>query len=76
MGANNSIPAVYDTPAYSIMILDIVLTTAALAARIMSRMIMKAGRATDDYLAYLAYVGFPFTAQSKTCMLIANSCPI
>jgi hypothetical protein len=61
MGANNSIPAVYDAPAYSIMILDIVLTTAALAARVLSRMVMKAGPATDDYLAYLAYVCFPFT---------------
>jgi cytochrome bd-type quinol oxidase subunit 2 len=58
-------PAVYDAPAYSIMILDIVLTTAALAGRILSRMIMKAGPATDDYLAYLAYVGLPSTAQSK-----------
>jgi hypothetical protein len=53
-----------------------VLTTAALAARVLSRMVMKAGPATDDYLAYLAYVCFPFTAPSKTCMLITNSWPI
>lgn len=56
MGANSSVPAIYDAPAYAILSLDIVLTTAAVAARIFSRKVMKAGMATDDYLTYTAYV--------------------
>jgi hypothetical protein len=56
MGANNSLPAVYDASAYAIMSLNVVLTTVALGGRMLSRRLMKAAYATDDYLAYVAYV--------------------
>ena len=59
MGANNSTPAVYDGPAYVLLVLDLVLTSSALLARVASRRIMKATPAVDDYLAYSAYVGYP-----------------
>ncbi|KAF2478139.1 uncharacterized protein BDR25DRAFT_299836 [Lindgomyces ingoldianus] len=55
MGANSSVPADYNAPAYGILVLDIFLTTAALAGRTVSRKMMKARPATDDYLAYIAY---------------------
>lgn len=60
MGANSSLPAVYDAPAYAILSIDILLTTSAVAARIFSRRVMKAGMATDDYLTYTAYVSTGF----------------
>lgn len=59
MGANNSVPAVYDSPAYTLLVLDLVLITSAVLARLWSRRIMKAAPAIDDYLAYIAYVGSP-----------------
>lgn len=52
MGAN----PVYNTPAYAILALDVVLTTGALLGRIASRKMMKMTLATDDYLTYVAYV--------------------
>jgi hypothetical protein len=56
MGANNSLPAAYDAPAYAIMTLNVVLTTAAFGGRMLSRRLMKAAYVTDDYFAYMAYV--------------------
>ncbi|KAF2108667.1 hypothetical protein BDV96DRAFT_652606 [Lophiotrema nucula] len=55
MGANNSIPANYDAPAYAILVLDILLTTLAVVGRTVSRRIQKATPASDDWLAYVAY---------------------
>lgn len=56
MGANNFLPAAHDAPAYGILILDVVLTTAALAGRMVSRRLMKASLSIDDSLAYIAYL--------------------
>ncbi|KAF2195522.1 hypothetical protein K469DRAFT_681829 [Zopfia rhizophila CBS 207.26] len=55
MGSANSVPAVYDAPARSILALDIILTTVALVGRMASRKMMKATLAADDYLTYIAY---------------------
>ncbi|KAF2012234.1 hypothetical protein BU24DRAFT_272779 [Aaosphaeria arxii CBS 175.79] len=55
MGANSSVPAVYNAPAYGILSLDVVLTTSAVIGRLLSRRVMKARPSVDDYLAYLAY---------------------
>lgn len=57
MGANSSVPAKYDAPAYVILSLELGLTTAAVLGRIASRRVMRAPLAADDYMAYLAYVG-------------------
>lgn len=56
MGANNSIPANYSAVAYAVLALDIVLTTAAVVGRTVSRKLMKARLSTDDTLTYVAYV--------------------
>jgi hypothetical protein len=60
MGANSSIPAKYDTPAYAILSLELGLTTIAVGGRIASRRVMNAPLKADDYMAYMAYVGFFF----------------
>jgi hypothetical protein len=57
MGANSSVPANYEAPAFTILALELGLTTAAVMGRITSRRVMKAPLAADDYMAYLAYVG-------------------
>lgn len=56
MGANGSVPAVYDAPAFAIIALAIVLTTGSVLGRFVSRRLMKAGLAADDCLCYAAYV--------------------
>jgi hypothetical protein len=56
MGANNSVPADYSMPAYTILAIDVVLTTAAVGGRTAPRRMMKTSPATDDYLCYFAFV--------------------
>jgi hypothetical protein len=56
MGANNSVPANYSAAAYTVLTIDIILTTSAVVGRTVSRRVMKATPATDDYLCYFAYV--------------------
>jgi hypothetical protein len=68
MGANNSSPANYSAPAYVILAIDIVLTTAAVVGRTASRRMMKTTTAADDYLCYLAFVRLCF--YMLTCILI------
>lgn len=58
MGANSSVPAKYDTPAYIILSLLVGLTTVAVAGRIASRRVLRAALEADDFMAYLAYVGY------------------
>jgi hypothetical protein len=59
MGANNSVPADYSVPAYTILAIDVVLTTAAVGGRTAPRRMMKTSPATDDYLCYFAFVSLP-----------------
>jgi hypothetical protein len=75
MGANGSIPAVYDAPAYAILTLDIVLTTGAVVGRIVSRKWMKAELATDDYFTYAAYVGSLIAHWRRTLFAKTHSLP-
>ena len=56
MGANNSVPADYSVPAYTILAIDVVLTTAAVTGRTASHRLLKTLPATDDYLCYFAFV--------------------
>lgn len=58
MGANNSIPADYSVPAYTILAIDVVLTTAAVIGRTASRRLLKTTPTTDDYLCYFAFVSY------------------
>ncbi|KAH7363746.1 hypothetical protein BKA66DRAFT_573437 [Pyrenochaeta sp. MPI-SDFR-AT-0127] len=55
MGANHSIPANYSAVAYTVLALDIILTTAAVVGRTVSRKLMKARLSTDNTLTYIAY---------------------
>ncbi|CAO2654451.1 Nn.00g111840.m01.CDS01 [Neocucurbitaria sp. VM-36] len=55
MGANNSVPANYSAAAYAVLILEVILTTAAVVGRTVSRKLMKAKLSTDDALTYAAY---------------------
>lgn len=59
MGVNNSVPADYSVPAYTILAIDVVLTTAAMGGRAAPRRMMKTSPATDDYLCYFAFVSLP-----------------
>jgi hypothetical protein len=56
MGSNTSIPAKYDAQGNGCLSIFIVLTTTAIIARGVSRVILKASFGADDALAYLAYV--------------------
>ncbi|KAJ4991580.1 integral membrane protein [Stagonosporopsis vannaccii] len=56
MGAKNSFPADYSVPAYTILAIDVVLTTAAVGGRTAPRRMMKTSPATDDYLCYFAFI--------------------
>ncbi|OAK94744.1 hypothetical protein IQ06DRAFT_81410 [Phaeosphaeriaceae sp. SRC1lsM3a] len=56
MGANNSVPADYTVPAYTILAIDVVLTTAAVVGRTASRRLLKTSPAVDDYLCYFAFI--------------------
>jgi hypothetical protein len=60
MGSNTSQPAKYDAPAYGCLITFFVLTSIAIAARGISRRILKAPFGADDALAYIAYVYVPY----------------
>ncbi|KAF2830933.1 hypothetical protein CC86DRAFT_453213 [Ophiobolus disseminans] len=56
MGSNTSQPAKYDTPAYAVINIFLILTTIAVVARATSRYMSKAAFGIDDAFAYLAYV--------------------
>jgi hypothetical protein len=56
MGSANSMPANYSAAADAVLSIEIILTTAAVFGRIISRRMMKASPAIDDYLCYLAFV--------------------
>jgi hypothetical protein len=57
MGANSSVPANYNAAAYTLLTLDVILSTVAVTGRTASRKLMKASPAIDDHLCYLAFVG-------------------
>lgn len=67
MRANGSISADYSTAAYSMLTLEVVLTTIAVVGRKVSRKLMKAKLSTDDILTYVAYVGTNSTFIIQTC---------
>ncbi|KAF2820878.1 hypothetical protein CC86DRAFT_427812 [Ophiobolus disseminans] len=56
MGSNTSQPATYDTPAYAVVNIFLILTTIAVVARATSRHMSKAAFGIDDAMAYLAFV--------------------
>ncbi|KAF1848261.1 uncharacterized protein K460DRAFT_414844 [Cucurbitaria berberidis CBS 394.84] len=55
MGSNHSLPANYSAAAYAVLTLNIILTTAAVVGRAVSRKLMTATLSADDTLTYIAY---------------------
>ena len=49
----------YSVSTYTILGVEFILTTAVVAARVVSRRMMKASLRTDDILTYVAFVSYP-----------------
>lgn len=56
MGSASSVPAVYEKEARGITLMLVVLTTVAVASRMLSRRLQRAKTSLDDYLVVVAYV--------------------